>query len=157
MTGTNEEDAGATPIAKPRPARNTASGEGTPLGAPATVDGAAGDGSTDAVAASLDAIVDDVQPDQGQAVKWAAAELLRGRPFEAVTADLVAQNWPAASAEAIVEDAREQTRHERGVRTREDVVRVAEQRYQRSLRYVRVMIIIALAVIFFIIMKVYNW
>ena len=56
------------------------------------------------------------------AVAWAAGELLAGRTFEDVAADLAADGWPAEDVEAIVEQARVQTRRERGVLTRDDVV-----------------------------------
>lgn len=56
------------------------------------------------------------------AVAWAAEGLLAGRTFEDVTADLVADGWPAEAADDVVEQARVQTRRDRGVLTRDDVV-----------------------------------
>ena len=105
----------------------------------------------------LEAIVDDTPPNRAPAIEWAANELINERTFEAVAADLVSQGWPAEAADAIVEEAREATRRERGVKTREDVLRNAERRYQRSMRYVRLMIIVGIALMFIIIMRFFKF
>ncbi len=107
-------------------------------------------------AASLESVVDDLLPEREPAVEWAAEELLRERPFDEVIADLTNRGWPPEQADAIVEEAREATRRERGVRTREDVLRSAEQRYQRSLRFIRLMIIVAIAVVFIILVRFFG-
>jgi hypothetical protein len=79
--------------------------------------------------------------------EWAADELLRRRPFEMVTADLVGQGWPADAAVQIVEVAREATRRDRGVRTRDDVARGVARRYARSVRLVRWLVVIGIVAV----------
>jgi hypothetical protein len=79
-------------------------------------------------------IVDDLEP-RREAAAWAYGELGEGREAEAVVADLLVQGWSQGDAEEIVEDARRQTRHRRGVVTRDDVARSAESRYRSNLRH----------------------
>jgi hypothetical protein len=80
----------------------------------------------------LDHIVDDDAP-RREALEWAAAELTGGRPFDDVHADLLAGGWSDADAAEIVELARRQTRAQRGVRTREQVVAEANRSYGRAM------------------------
>jgi hypothetical protein len=101
-------------------------------------------------ASSFDAIQDDEIPDVESAVDWAAAELLRGKSFEKLTSDLLAGGWSPAVAERIVEQARELTRGRRGVHTREEVALDAERRYRRSLRRLRLMIVVAMILLLII-------
>jgi hypothetical protein len=82
--------------------------------------------------AALDQIVDDDTP-RREALDWAAAELTAGRPFDDVLADLLAAGWPDADAADLLELARRQTRAQRGVRTREQVVADANRTYRRAM------------------------
>jgi hypothetical protein len=81
-------------------------------------------------------IVDDAD-DLGDATEWAAKELVRGRSFDAVAADLTAGGWGPGAAADIVESARQQTRAERGVVTRDAVAYRAERRYRTTLANTR--------------------
>ena len=109
--------------------------------------GEPGGGATDPAAdAALSHVVDDTDG-RDEAAEWAAGELLRGRPFEDVSADLVGRGWPAEAAGRIVEAAREATRRDRGVRTREDVARGVARRYARSVRLVRWLVILGIVAV----------
>ena len=121
-------------------------------GGPAALEGGGGRriGTTEPVAAPADALLERVVDDTGgrdEAAEWAAGELLRGRPFDDLTAELVGQGWPESAAGRIVEDAREATRRRRGVRTREDVARGVARRYARSVRLVRWLVIIGIVAV----------
>jgi hypothetical protein len=83
-------------------------------------------------AGALDHVVDDL-PARLECEEWVYAELASGRTPEDISGDLVAGGWPRDDAESIVEEARRQTRHERGVVSREDIVREANQRYHRGM------------------------
>jgi hypothetical protein len=64
--------------------------------------------------------------------RWAEEELLAGRTPEAVVGQMTADGWDESSAEQIVENARKETRAERGVLTRDDVVRDLNVDYRRA-------------------------
>src|SRR3954469_23310389 len=80
-------------------------------------------------APNFDDIVDD-DPLPKETVEWAIEQLLDGREFDQVGAELVESGWPAEQAERIVEEARKQTRNERGVITRETVNRAVTANYR---------------------------
>jgi hypothetical protein len=83
-------------------------------------------------AGALDHVVDDLEA-RRQCADWVRAELLDGRTPEQIVSELAAAGWPADDAEGIVEDGRRQTRAERGVVTRDDVVREANRRYRGAM------------------------
>ncbi len=58
-----------------------------------------------------------------QAVRWAAEELIAGRSVEELVQQLVDEQWTTDDAEEVIELARKDTRAERGVVTRDDIVR----------------------------------
>ena len=68
-----------------------------------------------------------------EAVDWAVAEVGTGRAFDEVLAELRGAGWAEEDAEEIVERARQETRGQRGVVTRADVVRRADQQYRRAM------------------------
>jgi hypothetical protein len=80
---------------------------------------------------ALSQIEDDVTTIH-EAQMWAAAELVDGRSPEELTAQLTGEGWDADEAEQIVETARKETREERGVVTRDDVVRDLNVDYRRA-------------------------
>jgi hypothetical protein len=84
------------------------------------------------VAARLDSIVDDDES-VWTCRQWAYDELAAGRSPEEVAADLVTNGWNPEQAEAMAEEARRQTRHLRGVVTRDDVARQAATRYRQTM------------------------
>ncbi|QOV89092.1 hypothetical protein [Humisphaera borealis] len=94
----------------------------------------------------LDHVVDDTGGRE-DAVEWTMRELVAGRTFDDVAADLLSQGWDAESAESIVEEARESTRRERGVRTREDVVIGVSRKFGKTMRRVRWLIIIGVIIV----------
>lgn len=71
-------------------------------------------------AAALEAVVDDATPRE-EALRFAIESLENGESFESTAAMLVSAGWASEDAEAIVEDARKQTREARGVTTLADV------------------------------------
>ena len=95
---------------------------------------------------ALNAVVDDYGP-RDSAIEWASKALVGGQSFDAVSAGLVEQGWNDADALAILEQAREQTRRARGVRTRDDVLIAASQRYRRSLGRVRWLVFLVIVVL----------
>jgi hypothetical protein len=80
----------------------------------------------------LENVVDDDAP-RREAIEWATAELAAGRGFDEVTAELVGRGWLEGDTAEIVEAARRQTRHVRGVVTRQQVVRASNQHYRSSM------------------------
>jgi hypothetical protein len=82
-------------------------------------------------------VADDDPPAMEPAIEWTSRELIKGMSFEAATTQLIANGWPADAAEHIVEEARQRTRHERGVVTREDVARGVAQRYRKTMANTR--------------------
>jgi hypothetical protein len=67
-----------------------------------------------------------------EAVRWAGEQMILERGAEELIAELVAEGWDREGAEEIVEEARKETRRERGVVTREDVVRDVNARYRQA-------------------------
>jgi len=80
----------------------------------------------------LEHIVDDLGATQ-EAEDWAKAQMLTGRTVEALTPELVATGWSEDAAIELLERVRKETRRERGVRTREDVLRDVNQRYRKGM------------------------
>ena len=79
----------------------------------------------------LEHVIDDDTP-RREATHWAADELFADRTFDEVTASLVEGGWSEDSAQEIVEAARQQTRDQRGVLTRDRVVGSADAYYRRA-------------------------
>ena len=86
-----------------------------------------------ALAGALGEVVDDLDA-RRESEAWALAQLENGRSPEEVEAELVASGWPADDAAEMAEQARKETRHLRGVVTREDVSRGVEANYRRTMR-----------------------
>ena len=85
----------------------------------------------DGPAAPLEHVVDDDTP-RREAIHWAADELFADRTFDQVTASLVEGGWSEDVAQEIVEAARQQTRDQRGVLTRDRIVGSADAYYRRA-------------------------
>src|SRR5205807_3847034 len=83
-------------------------------------------------AGALDYVVDDLDARRA-CEEWVRAELIGGRTAEELAEGLVAAGWPHDDAEGIVEEGRRQTRGERGIVTRDDVVREANRRYRGAM------------------------
>jgi hypothetical protein len=81
--------------------------------------------------AALSQVMDDVS-DHQEAARWAEEQLIEGRTPDDLLARMIADGWDPAQAEIIVENARKETRAERGVLTREDVVRDLNVDYRRA-------------------------
>ena len=79
----------------------------------------------------LDQIIDDDTPRQ-EAIHWAADELFADHTFDEVAASLVEGGWSEDAAQEIVEAARQQTRDQRGVLTRDRIVGSADAYYRRA-------------------------
>lgn len=79
----------------------------------------------------LEHVVDDLSAKE-QCADWILEQLTGGRTPEQITADLCDQGWDPDEAEELVEYVRKATRRERGVITREDVVRDTTRRYRQS-------------------------
>jgi hypothetical protein len=82
--------------------------------------------------APLERIVDDYEPRQ-DALNWAIDELVQGRPFDVVHAELLNRGWSADDAEGILEEARQYTRPVRNARTREGALRESNRRYRAGM------------------------
>ena len=80
----------------------------------------------------LEHVIDDDEPRMVWG-EWAVQEMTRGRSAEEVTEELVANGWDHEDAEILAEQARIQTRHLRGVRTRDDVAWENERSYRKSM------------------------
>lgn len=111
----------------------------------------------DTVAASeqLNHIIDDTDGRE-EAVRWTQNQLLTGASFEVVAAELVSLGWAPASADSIVEEAREATRQQRGVRTRDDVVVGVYRKFGRTMRRVRWLIILGIIMVIIAISMMLN-
>jgi hypothetical protein len=72
------------------------------------------------------------EPIDSDLLLWAMEELLDGRDLQDLEQQLVEAGWAAATVEQIVETARQQTRKQRGVVTRDDVVRDLNVDYRRA-------------------------
>ena len=79
----------------------------------------------------LEHVVDDDTP-RREAIHWAADELFADRTFDEVTSSLVEGGWTEDAAQEIVEAARQQTRDQRGVLTRDRIVGGADAYYRRA-------------------------
>ena len=86
-------------------------------------------------------------PDRLEHVEMTANKLIGGATFDEVTAELISVGWEPAAAESIVEEAREATKRERGVRTREDVVIGVSRKFGKTMRRVRWLIIIGVVIV----------
>jgi hypothetical protein len=67
-------------------------------------------------------------------------QILAGMTPEAITIDLVEQGWDVNRAEEIAEYARQSTRSQRGVVTREDIAKGASIKYRKSQRRTAILI-----------------
>jgi hypothetical protein len=76
--------------------------------------------------------LEDEQSDVREAVSWASEALVAGRAVEELESELLGEGWNADEVEGIVETSRRDTRRERGVVTREDVVRDLNARYRQA-------------------------
>jgi hypothetical protein len=92
--------------------------------------------------APLAEVVDDTDG-RDEAARGAADELLRGRTFEDVSADLVGQGWSDYAARSDCGAGPCDDRRDRGVRTRDGVAR----RYARSVRLVRWLVVIVIVAV----------
>lgn len=79
----------------------------------------------------LEHVVDDLSAKE-QCADWIVEQMTGGRTPEEISGELRAQGWDPQEAEALVEYVRKATRRERGVVTRDDVVRSANRRYRQS-------------------------
>lgn len=80
----------------------------------------------------LEHVVDDLTPRE-QCLDWIDDQMTtRARTPEQIAAELREQGWDPDEAESMVEAVRKATRAERGVVTRDDVVRDANRRYRQS-------------------------
>ena len=79
----------------------------------------------------LDSIVDD-ESAVAECQLWAIEQVTAGRDPDDVAAELVAGGWDQDAAAHIAEVARRQTRHLRGVVTRDEVAYQASRRYRQS-------------------------
>jgi hypothetical protein len=82
-------------------------------------------------AEALSHIVDDTS-EVLEAHRWVGEELIEGRTPEELVAEMTAGGWGLEEAEHIVETARKDTRAERGVVTRDDIVRELDGNYRRA-------------------------
>jgi hypothetical protein len=64
--------------------------------------------------------------------EWAVEEMTKGRCAEELIAELTANGWDEDDAAELAENARRQTRHLRGVITRDDVARQNAARYHKA-------------------------
>jgi hypothetical protein len=76
-------------------------------------------------------VVDDLAAKE-QCADWILEQMTAGRTPEQIAADLREQGWGADEADALVEYVRKATRSERGVLTRDEVMRDANRRYRQS-------------------------
>src|SRR5438876_10584516 len=74
------------------------------------------------LAARLENIVDDSEARE-QCARWAREQILAGRPVEDVAANLTTAGWQPDEAGEIAEQARRETREQRGLTTRQQVKR----------------------------------
>ena len=79
----------------------------------------------------LEHVVDDLSAKE-QCADWILEQMTAGRTPEEITGELRAQGWDPEEAQALVEYVRKATRRERGLITRDDVVRSANRRYRQS-------------------------
>ena len=82
---------------------------------------------------ALNEVVDDSEA-HNEAIEWAHTQFTADRTAEDITADLVSQGWEGTDAAELVEQVRRMTRRERGVVTRQDVMRGINHNYGRGMR-----------------------
>jgi len=80
----------------------------------------------------LDHVIDDLEPKLAWG-EWAVEEMKKGRSPDDLSAELIASGWDEDDAAELVEAARRQTRHLRGVITRDDVARENASRYHKAM------------------------
>src|SRR5436309_1248687 len=80
--------------------------------------------------APLEHVVDDLT-ERRECEAYVYEAIAGGRAPEEVVEELVAEGWDRDDVEIMAEAARRATRHERGVVTRDDVMREANRRYRR--------------------------
>jgi hypothetical protein len=81
------------------------------------------------------AALSNIQDDESarrEAVLWAGELLIVGQAAEDLVSELIAEGWSTDEADEIVEEARKSTRRQRGVITRDDVVRDLNVSYRRQ-------------------------
>lgn len=100
-------------------------------------------------------VIDDTDGRE-EAVKWAENQLLAGATFEVIAAELVSQGWQPVSADSIIEEAREATRAQRGVRTRDDVVIGIYRKFGKTMRRVRWFIVLGIVAVIIIVSMILN-
>lgn len=83
-------------------------------------------------AGPLEHIVDDLEAKE-ECADWIFGELTKGRTAESIAEELVENGWREDDANDLVERVRRLTRGERGVVTRDEVVRGLNRRYQRGM------------------------
>jgi hypothetical protein len=83
-------------------------------------------------AAPLEHIVDDLASKE-ECADWIFSELSKARTAESIAEELVENGWSEDDAGDLVERVRRLTRGERGVVTRDDVMRGLNRRYQRGM------------------------
>jgi hypothetical protein len=76
--------------------------------------------------------VHDDESDIVEARQWAVDQLLNEQSLEQVHRSLLEHGWDAELADQITEHARIETRRQRGVITRDDIVRDLESEYRRA-------------------------
>jgi hypothetical protein len=76
--------------------------------------------------------IEDDQTVIHEATLWAIDELIDGRTFDQVLAELNDQGWDHDQAERIIETARKETRAQRGIITRDDVAREMNADYRKA-------------------------
>jgi len=84
-------------------------------------------------AEALSQITDDLDANL-HAARWAEDQLIAGVPPEALLDQLTGEGWDPSDAEQIIETARKETRAQRGVVTREDIVRDLNLDYANATR-----------------------
>lgn len=87
----------------------------------------AGDDYAAGMAAALDHVVDDLGARQ-ECADWIFGQLSNGEAAESIVKSLEGNGWTTENAVELVELVRCQTRSERGIVTREDIVRATRRR-----------------------------
>lgn len=71
--------------------------------------------------------------DRSEAEQWCVEQFAAGLTSEQITQALITQDWTPEEAAELAEKARQQTRHLRGVVTREQVSALSEQNYRQGM------------------------
>lgn len=138
---------------EPEPAAAEADGPPTPPAAEsgsdggAAVDGAEVDGAGVDGAGALGDVVNDLDA-RRESEDWALEQMEKGRTPEEVEAALVADGWSQDDAAEMAEHARKETRHLRGVVTREEISRGAEANYRTTFRRLPLVMIFGIPILF---------